>query len=211
MKTTIKSFACIAALLALTTPSSAQDISLKGRSALEINVGFWGGAKASNSFTSTGVQSEAKTSGFLGSVLFSYWMREQVALTLSAGLLAGEASSSLNTTVIGQHASTVTPILIGIKYYFLEPSPEDAVRPFVSAAVGSYIGSEASNTLLSQEARTEQAIGGRFGAGVDAFLGNHFKLGANVRYNVMADYETPIGARTNYSGAEFSIGVGFIF
>jgi opacity protein-like surface antigen len=98
-----------------------------------------------------------------------------------------------------------------VKYYLFNPGPEDAVRPFASAAIGPYIGSETNSTMMSQEAHSETAFGGRLGVGLDFLLGENFKLGVNARYNLMSDFSTPVGARSNYDGADGSIGLGYIF
>jgi len=195
----------------LSVVSFAQDYSLKGRSALGFNIGLWGGSSATNTAAVTGVRSEAKTNGLSGSMLYAHWLQENLSLTLSAGLLSGEASSTVSSSGFNQRASTVIPLLIGIKYYLPAPAPEDAIRPFLSAAVGPFIGMEAKNTVLFQEAFSETAFGGRLGAGIDFLLGQHFTLGAGVGYNLMADFDTPIGARKNYNGAEFAFGFGYIF
>ncbi len=211
MKKIVTALSIGLALSALPDNSFAQDLSLKGRSSLELNFGFWGGATASNSVTVTGIRSEATSSGFTGSLLYSYWMRERLSLTLSAGFLAGEASSSVGSSGINQQASAVVPVLVGLKLYLPDPEPEDMVRPFLSAAAGSYIGSEATNSALSQQAHSESALGGRVAAGADFFLSRHFKIGANLSYNLMTDFKTSIGARKNYSGGDFSVGLGYVF
>ena len=211
MKRIIISFIFVSVCMGLPFVSFAQVSPLKNRSALEINVGFWGGAGAANTISITGIRSEAKTSGFSGGLLYSYWLQENLSLTISAGLLAGEASSTVGIQGIVQRSSSVVPLLIGLKYNFLNHAPEDVVRPFLTAAVGPYIGSEAKNTVLSQEAFTETAIGGHIGAGADFFLDRHFKLGVNVGYNLMSDFGNPVGTRKNYNGADFSLGPGYIF
>ena len=189
----------------------AQDFSLKGRSEIEFNLGLWGGAKVANTITTTSIRSEAKTSGLAGNLLYAYWLREHFSVTLSVGFLAGEASSTVSTSGLNQHASSVVPVLIGMRFYLADPIPEDAVRPFLSAAVGPYIGSEATNTALSHEAHSESSIGGRVGAGIDFLLSRNFKLGASAGYNAMSGFETPVGARKNYSGGDFSLGVAYVF
>ncbi len=209
MKTTIRTFSMV--LLFITTGSvlTAQDLSFKGRSAIELGLGLWGGAKASNTVATTGIQAEAKTSGFAGGLSYSYWLREQLSLTATVSLLTAQASSTISAFNVTQQASAVIPLLLGIRFYV--PEPSDNVRPFLSAAVGTYFGSEAKNTLLSQQAHTETTFGGRLGVGIDFFLSNHFKLNANVGYHLMADFETAIGGRMNYNGADFSLGAGYIF
>jgi len=211
MKPIFISLSVVMAIFIFSIVSFSQDISLKRRSALELEIGFWGGAKASNTITTKGIQSEAKTNGFIGNILYAYWIQEQLSITLSAGFLAGEVSSTVSITAVSQHSSVIIPVLLGVNYYFLNPTQEDAVRPFISAAIGPYIGSETSNTILSQNTHSETAFGGRLGAGIDFLLSNHIKLGVNVRYNLMSDFSTPVGARNNYNGIDASIGIGYIF
>ena len=209
MKTAIGTFSLAFLFITIGSVSMAQDLSLKGRSAIELSLGLWGGTKASNTAAATGIQSEAKTSGFAGGLGYSYWLREHLSLTVTVSLLSAQASSTINVFNVTQQASAVIPLLLGIRFYV--PEPDANVRPFLSVAVGTYFGSEAKNTLISQQAHTETTFGGRLGVGIDFFLSNHFKLGANVGYHLMADFETTIGARKNYNGADFSLGAGYIF
>jgi hypothetical protein len=153
-----------------------------------VSFGFWGGAKASNTFTSTGIRQEAVTSGFSGGMLYSYGMRENLAATLSARVLGGEANSTVTATSVDQHASSVIPILVGVRYYIAEPTPEDMVRLFLEASIGVFLGFEASNTALRQEARSESTFGSKLGAGIDFFLTNHFKMLATAGYYAMSDF-----------------------
>ena len=191
--------------------SLAQDLSLKGRSAIELNIGLWGGPSASTTTASSGVRSEAGTNGLVGGLTYAYWLREHLSLTVTASLLSAQASSTVSVSSVTQQASTVVPLLLGLRYYIPEPGAGENVRPFLSAAVGMYLASEAASTLLSQKARTENVIGGRLGAGIDFLLGSDFKLGANVGYHLMGNYGTPIGARKNYNGGELSLGIGYVF
>lgn len=151
------------------------------------------------------------TSGFSSNLLYGYSTRENLALTLSAGFLGGKASSTVTSTGSEQRASSVVPILVGIRYYIADPGTEDFVRLFLSTAVGSFFGFEASSTMLRQEARSESTFGGKVGAGIDFFLSSHFKLVAAAAYNAMLDFKTPIGARANYNGGDFSVGFGYVF
>jgi hypothetical protein len=211
MKSIRNTLIVVMAIILFGNVSVAQDYSLKGRSALELNIGFWGGGKSSNAVSATGFQSESKTNGLLGNLQYSRWIQEQLSVTIGLGFLAGETRSTASVFEVGQRASAVVPLLVGVNYYFINPGPEDAVRPFISAAIGSYIGSEASNTIVSQNDHSEAAFGGRFGAGIDFLLSNHVKLGINAGYNLMSDFNTPVGARYNYNGTDASIGIGYIF
>lgn len=211
MKIVFKSFPIFTLLIFIGTSALAQDFTLKDRSVLELNMGIWGQSKASSTINTLGTKSDAGTSAFVGGILYAYGVQEQLAVTLSVGLLSAQASSNVGVQGVNQQASAVMPFLIGVRFYVPAPEPDARVRPFLSVAAGSYIGMEGNSTLLSQESQTESAFGGRVGLGIDIYVSRYFKLVANAGYNVMSDFSTPIGARTNYNGGEMSFGVGYAF
>jgi hypothetical protein len=184
---------------------------LKGRSTVELSIGLWHESRVGNELSTGGILSTAKTSGFLGGLSYAYWVKEDLSVGISAGALAGEATSEVSTRGISQRTSAVLPVLLGLRYYVGESSIDAPVRPFLSAGLGPFIGVEAKNELFSQESHSETALGTRLGGGIDFLLGQSFKLGATVGYDLMTDFSTPIGARKNYNGPDFSLGVGFLF
>jgi len=189
----------------------AQDLSTKGRSSLALEFGLWGGIGTSTSIGILGTQSEVDGSGFVGGLTYAYGLEDNLAVTISAGVLAVQAKSTVGVSSISQHVSSVVPILLGIQYYIPNPEPDARVRPFLSASIGSFIGSEVKNAVLAQESRTETAFGGRLGVGIDFLLGSHFKLAALVGHHIMTDFATPIGGRKHYNGTGFSMGLGYLF
>jgi len=197
--------------LYITSVALGQSYSLEGRSSLDLNLGLWHESRAANELTLPGVRSSAKSNGFIGGIAFSHWLKENLAMTVEFGVLFGEASSTVNISGVSQRSSSVVPLLLGIKYYVPEPEMKSSVRPFLSLAAGPYMGFEAENTVLVQENRSETALGMRLGGGIDFLLSRHWKLGVDLGYNLMADYSTPIGARKNYNGPDFSLGFGFVF
>lgn len=211
----MRNLTCIVMLLVisafLSSYAQSQDPVMKGRSGLELNLGLWSGAQASTSVGTSGVSVEVNSSAFVGGILFTHWVQEYLSVTMSAGLLAGKASSTVSFLSVSQQVSSVVPVQLGVRYYVFGSTAGGEVRPFLSGSVGLYVGSELTNTILAQEARTETTFGGRLGAGIDFLLGDHFKLGANTGYNMMSDFNAPVGGRNNYNGGDFSIGVGYIF
>jgi hypothetical protein len=157
-----------------------------------------------------GIMSTAKTSGFLGGLSYAYWVKEDLSAGISAGALAGEATSSVSTRGVSQRTSAVVPVLLGLRYYLGEPSAASIARPFLSVGLGPFIGVETKNETFLQESHSETALGTRLGGGIDFLLSQLFKLGANVGYNLMTDFSTSVGARKNYSCAEFSLSFGII-
>lgn len=202
------------ALFVLVTASSAvfaQGLVLKNRSVIEFNIGMWGGSKVSNTIGVTGIQSTADASSFVGSIVYAYGIREEMSVTLSAGMLGASASANVGTLGVSQQAGAVVPVLLGIRYYVPYPDPGARVRPFLSLGVGTYIGSESSSSIgltVVQQTHTETAFGSRIGAGIDFYFGNSFKIVANAGYNVMTDFSTPVTGRSNFDGGDFSLGVG---
>lgn len=192
----------------------AQTYSLTHRSSIEISIGIWNESSAGNQISTNGIVSNAKTNGLAGELSYTYWPQENLALNMSAGIISAEATSGFSgTNILGptQRASTVMPILCGVKYYFLEPAPSSFARLYLSGAIGPTLGFEAKNSVNVQEAHSESALGGRFGVGVDVLWGQNFKVGLNAGYFLMTDFKESVGARTNYNGPAFAFNFGFIF
>ncbi len=210
MRTSRVLSAVLILVVSTTIAAHTQDLLLSRRSALNLHVGFWRGSAAST-ISPGGVRAEVKAGSFIGGLQYAYWMKEDLAITVSAGLLTGKVTSTVSLLSVTQQASSVASVLLGVKYYPFQSAADDHVRLYLAGAVGPYVGSEESNTILAQESRTETAFGGRLGAGVDFFLSNHFTLGLNAGYNLMTNFEAPIGARSNYDGGDLSFGIGYIF
>lgn len=212
MKVT-RSIAIALFVLATTTNIVFSQVApLKGSSALELNLGLWNEIQAGQQISFAGIKQSAKASGFVGGLTYGYWMRENLEITIAASLLSSEASSTITFPVsVQQRSNSVVSFLFGMRYFVPQPEPEDNVRPYIAFGVGSFVGSEAENSILAQSAHTESVVGGRLGVGLDALLGSWFKLGVDMGYNIMADFKTPVGARNNFNGYDMSVGFGFVF
>ncbi|MBF8297161.1 MAG: hypothetical protein HW389_3706 [Bacteroidetes bacterium] len=213
MKAPIVVIRILLLLIFITTFLQSQTITLRGSSAIELDLGFWNNVNAGQQFNGIGVKQEAKASGFVGGLTYCYWMRENMAITVAGSLLSSEASSTVNTNpiTVRQNANALFSFLVGMRYFLPEPEPEDLVRPYVALGVGSYMGFEASNSLLVQSAHSESTFGGRAGIGLDAHLGKSVKLGVNAGYNAMSDFRSAVGARNNFNGFDLSVGIAFLF
>ena len=214
MKILFRSFTLFSLIFFAGSAVSAQGLVLKDRSVLEFSIGMWGGSKVSNTIGIGGIQTTADVSSFVGNIVYAYNLREYMAVTLSAGVLAAGASSNVGVLGVSQQAGTVVPILLGMRYSVPYPEPGATVRPFLALGVGSYLGFESNSSVgltVVQESHTETAFGGRFGVGADFYVGNSFKFVANAGYNLMANFSAPVTGRMNYNGGDFSIGAGFAF
>ncbi len=137
----MKKVTCIAiAMLSIVVlqVAQAQKYSLAHRSSIEISFGVWNESKAGNQISAGGIVSNAKTNGLVGELSYSYWTQENLALQISAGVVSAEATvttsgSNILTTGLSQRASSVMPILFGIKYYFLNRLPAPLLGPISQA------------------------------------------------------------------------------
>ncbi|HTY37488.1 MAG TPA: hypothetical protein VMH23_10270 [Bacteroidota bacterium] len=203
-------------LLLLVTAGSLlypQTLTLRGSSALELNIGFWNNMNASQQLSFSGITQDAKAGGFVGGLTYCYWMREHVAITVAGALLSSQTSTAVlaSPAIVKQNSSGLASFLFGIRYVVPEPAPEDLIRPYVAVGVGSFMGFESDNSLLLQSAHSESVVGGRLGVGLDAYPGSSVKLGVAAGYNTMASFRSAVGARSNFDGFDFSMSIAYIF
>jgi len=109
-------------------------------------------------------------------------------------------------------------VLMGIRYYLPESTLTTSFRPYLSGAIGSFVGTRTATDVngdayggVITEIRTMGVMGGKIGGGADFLLNRHIMLGAGAGYNLMGDFPESIGNRKNYSGFEMHIGVSWLF
>ena len=157
---------------------------------------------------------ETGSSGFVGSVGYDYFVRDDLAVGLTAGVLDSESSTSVGVGGISSRSASVVPILFRVTYYPEELALGSQLRPYVSGSFGPYLGS-ATNSLVgptvSSESISEVALGMRVAGGVDWFVSRNVKLGFGVGYHLVGDFDERIGSTDNYSGLELSVGLGILF
>ncbi len=207
-------------LIQLIQPASAQFIdaprvrSLKGKHGLQVNLGVLGQASTTNQVTFSGIITESSATDFSGSVSYTYWFERDWAVHASVGFLDADVKTSVGGGRTLTESAAVVPILLGLRYYPSAVAPSSGMRPYLAGAVGPYVGWQSRDRVglgITTEYRSETAVGAYAGAGIDWFVSHLFKIGLNGGYHFVTDFDRPIGAEENYSGAEFSLTVGFIF
>lgn len=184
--------------------------SLTGRHIIAVNAGLLGGTVAAN-VAPGDVSAETSTSGAVGFVGYEYGVRADLTLGVTVGVLDSGVSASVERGEVESESSVVAPILFGVTYYPAALAISRKVCPFVSLAAGPYVGS-ATNTIVGSTvaSRTvsDTAVGSRLVGGIDWFISQRFKLGAEAGYHFVGDFDERIGRHDNYSGPEFSLGLG---
>jgi hypothetical protein len=195
-------------------PASLGAQDLLGRSLLEVRLGV--GVRAHSGVTTSGggIETETEAAGVLGSIGYSRWLKEGLALTGRAGFLSAEAKTSAGTSGFESRSASVVLLFLGARYYFPESTFSSQWRPYASAEVGPVIGSQSEWRLgsgIAGESITRAALGVRVGTGVDIQLGRRAMLGVSAGYDLMTDFSDAIGGQKNHSGPDFGLSIGFLF
>lgn len=205
-------------------PISSFSGGLEKRSRLELRAGWWqqkDGIRQSVIVGPNVVETSIDNGGVSGSLSYAYWMRENLSVYFTVGVMPVKVDShvqsipsSLSAPVVSQNTVMILPVLFGVRYYLSGHNSATVFRPYLAAAVGPYIGHETKSEVgvqVLQESRTTTVPGGRLGAGIDMQLSRYFMLGIDAGYNLLTEYSDPLGGRENYSGAEFGFGVSWLF
>jgi hypothetical protein len=181
-----------------------------------LQLGMWN--QVTGTRTEVGIGStttSVEASGFLGGLFYENRFQDNLAWNISIGGMLANVEVNTNITGTSTEAAFVVPILFGIKYYFAHSTFNTSVRPYAKAAVGPFIGqqekSEENITGVVIETRSETAFGGQLGGGVDFLMGRYFMTGFSLGYNLISDFDQPIGGSRNYSGPVFNFGLSVLF
>ena len=201
--------------IALLFTSSSNAGSLEKRHQVGLRLGMWNQTTdVKTEVDASGVTTSVEASGFLGGVSYGHWLEEYLALTIDIGGMAADVSTSSDASGATTEVSVIGSILMGLKAYFPKSTYTSSLRPYARASVGVFTGSQSSTdagTSVTVESRSGTVFGGQVGAGADFILGRHFMTGFAICYNLMTDFNQPIGGSRNYSGPEFSFGFSFLF
>jgi len=201
-------------LLTLAWTSSTAAQSLEKRHQIELRIGGW--SKATDTRTSVGagdLTTTVASTGFVGGLAYGHWLREELALRISASLLAASSDAELSGTTVATNVAAVVPVLVGVRYYFPKTTYGGQFRPFAGAGVGSFVGSQASTqigTSVVNESRTETVLGGEIETGVGIVLDRYVLATVAAAYDLMTDLSEPVGGSRNYSGPQITIGISLL-
>ncbi len=154
----------------------------------------------------------------LSGLTLGYWITEDFSVNLSYSALGSEVANITGPPSVDSRLSRVdislASVQLGVGRHFDLPYLSPLMRAQVTTSVGSFIGHVDGETVGDEAPlgwkRTMRSVGGQVGAGIDLQISRHIMLGARGGYNLMADFEEPLGGRDNYSGAEFSLGLSWL-
>ena len=188
---------------------------LAGRSRLEVRLGRVSPGPRKAVAGSSLVGTEAGSWGMVMGMTYSRWWREDIAVAVTATVLGGEVSTRVGLTGgVATESLGITSLLVGIRRYGNWPASEGHLRPYASAALGTYLGSINTTSTgfgVSTRAGTVASSGGQLGVGIDLPLSDRILFGLAAGYNFMLDFGEALGGRRNYSGLEASLGMSWLF
>jgi len=188
--------------------------SLRGRHSISLSAGILGGVTVENEISPGGEITSVVGSEFLGSIAYTYWLENDLAVNFSIGLLSLDVTNSVQGMEESTETATVVPLLFGVKYQPFRLNASNVLRPYIAASIGPFFGTETMNRTgvnIETETYTETALGSRLGVGMDLLPGRHFTLGLGAGYYLISDFERPVGSEKNYSSPEFSLSFGVVF
>jgi hypothetical protein len=191
----------------ITSSIHGSEGSFPSKHSIDLRVSFWNNSQSAVSVGFHGFSVETGTGGISGEIMYNYYPNSIYSFNVSVGVMNTEVRVENFST----YTSTVIPIMMGMKYYFIDYSTDNPFRPYAAGSIGGLFGTESGVEILHVRTHTETAIGGSAGFGTDIILGSLVKLQAEISYNLYTDFAEEIGSNKNYSGPEFSLGIGFMF
>ncbi len=186
---------------------------LDGRHAIWLRAGLLSSITVESNVSAAGVSSEVRDDGPFFSIGYEYWVNPEWSVGFDLSFVDAGASSTVDAGGVTSEAASVTAVLFGASFYPRGLAIGPSLRPCASLAAGPYIGSASNSTAgttVTSETVSETAVGLRAQIGADVFFGGRFSTGIALGYAFVSDFDQPIGSHTNYSGPEFSLGLGIL-
>jgi hypothetical protein len=196
--------------------STSQSVanSLRGKHGIALGIGLLGKMAVTNEVSAGSVTNRVDGGEFLGSITYTYWLENDLAVNFSLGLLGVDVTNSVQGSEVSTETATVVPMLFGVKYQPFRLTADDVLRPYVAASVGPLFGTTTINRAgvnVEAEVYSETVLGSRLGVGLDLSLSKLFTLGVGAGYYLVTDFEKRIGSEKNYSSPDFFLSFGVVF
>ncbi len=196
----------------VSTVTSAQ--SLEKRHQIELRIGGWSQVTdIRTEIGPQGVETSVGSNGFIGGFSYGHWLQEDLAFRISAGLMSLRINVQSSASGVSTNFAAVMPLLLGMRYYFPKSTQGEQFRPFAGASVGTFVGGQEivrTGMTVVTDQRTEVAFGTEAEAGVSILLSRRVLATVAAAYNLMTDFERPIGGSSNYSGPQMTFGFSLL-
>ena len=188
--------------------------SLRGKHRVDLSIGLLSEMSATNEVSTGTLTTRSKGNGSIGSIGYTYWLEDDLAINFSVGVIDADATTSVGGSGVSAESAVVVPVLFGVKYQPFRLTASEVLRPYVSVSVGPFFGFASdvrTGVATGTKSFSETALGSRLGVGIDVSLSKIFTLGVGAGYLFVTDFDNRIGSEKNYSGPEFSLSLGMVF
>lgn len=166
---------------------------LHGRHAISLNIGAVDvtAGVSTSAVEGTRVSSDIALGAFLG---YRYWYSPDWAFQVDAGALEVESDISTSSQGARITASTVSGVLVGVRFQPTGLAMGESGRPFLELTPGVVTGNTAEirsfPAIVSSATQSVPAF--RTGIGVDWVLGRRFAMGVVGHYLWTGDFDEPV-------------------
>ena len=181
-------------------------VNLANRNCISIS----GGTVLNNSSsTVVGVKGVDAELNALGILNYEHHFSNEWAIGISAGLY----SASSSVSYLGVSSISVFPVLVEVTYYPESMMFGNSLRGYAGVGLGFYTakGDKVGAYPALVSSVNESVIGIRPNIGIDYYITDWLKIGPNLAYHVMGDFNEVVGERDNYGGPAFSLRLGVTF
>ncbi|MFH1195416.1 MAG: outer membrane beta-barrel protein [bacterium] len=178
---------------------------------IDLKLSFFGNSNSTSNAEVNAGSVKTESGSLAGKIVFNYAFDKNWAITSSVGMLSANNTTLVSFSKVYTESASVLPVLIGVKYFPLEYSSTAKFSPYLLLTPGIYLGASTRTEIIEVENKTQSAVGFLAGAGIDLKISSLVKLNLEGGYNLVTDFDTEIAGEYNYSGGEFSLGIGFMF
>lgn len=201
---------CIVFPQIVSSSGISEKLNLKERHSIGLNLGVIN----QTSDVAVDMANVSTKMNFQASINYNYFLTDEVTFEANVGYLNSSVNSNVSVYDIEQKTAMVTPVYIGAKYYPSPLSVNGEFRPYAKLLVGVVFGSiteeKVNYTYNSTNTSTQSVLSTRSGIGADAFVSRYFRIGLDLDYLYMPDFNKPVGTRKNYSGINLSFTFGIV-
>ncbi|MFQ5653063.1 MAG: hypothetical protein ACE5IY_24300, partial [bacterium] len=120
--------------------STSRSSFLHGKHRIAVSLGLLVQANSTHVTSVNQAGSDSRVDGAAATLAYTHWFRPDWAINISLGVLGAETRSSVGGSGVSSETGSVIPLLFGMKYQPAGLALNQALRPYVSASVGPYLG-----------------------------------------------------------------------
>jgi caspase domain-containing protein len=191
--------------------SEVDPLSVAGRNRLQIHWGIWRTPRPP-----AGALFEGNIVDLFGGVEYARYLREDLALSFGIEGVGSESGASIGGGSIFAGSASAIALPVTVRWNPIGRRVDTrAAKPFVAVGLGPVIGMSEGSYVGSGDlftgTRTDVTAAAHLGGGVDLHVARSVSIGVSAGYTWTGDFEKPVGSRSDLSGPQFGMSLGWLF